>query len=135
MAKALLYRWFGVGAVPESERAAFEEKGIVLLDEGLRGSMTFRNYRAPGRRSWWRKVGMVGSVVVTKDRLAAFAFSQPIVYVLLAHERFAKLEITAEKAQVLCIAFDASDFSEAHSGRVECRFRTPLASQFEERLP
>jgi hypothetical protein len=41
----------GSGRLAEELRAALTAEGLVLLEENLTGSITYRNYRAPGQRS------------------------------------------------------------------------------------
>ncbi len=134
MSKALLYRWFGLGKLPVQVRAVLEKEGIVLFDEGIRGSVTMRNFRSPTRRSSWRRVGFVGSVVLTRRRLALFALSKPVINVPLDHQRFDALEISLPREDKLCIRFEAADFHDDRSGTLECRVRTPQARAFVEHL-
>ena len=49
MRKSLLYTLFRLGRVPREALSVLESEGIVVLEEGLRGSVTLRNFRAPGR--------------------------------------------------------------------------------------
>jgi hypothetical protein len=48
MAKTLLYRLFGVGKISWQLSSTLKVEGIVLLDEGISGSVTYLNFRAPG---------------------------------------------------------------------------------------
>lgn len=47
MAKTFLYRLFGYGKLPPYTRRQLEHEGIVLRDEGISGSATYRNFRSP----------------------------------------------------------------------------------------
>lgn len=134
MAKSLLHRLFGIGSVPGSQLPALREEGLVLVEEGIRGSVTYLNYRAPGRYSWRRRSWFVGSLVVTQQRFAAFAFSRPIVNVPLKAEYLAKIRCELESDSRLLITFDAGAFNAAASGTVECRFVTPKARLFIDQI-
>lgn len=135
MSKTLLYRWFGFGRLPKPMMPILEQEGIRLLDEGVGGSITFRNFRAPGKRYGYRKNWFTGSLVVTKLRCAGFAFRRPVINVPLEGPYLDKLDCSLEKeGAVLRVAFDSSDFHEDWSGMIECRFRTPKARHFLERL-
>ncbi|MEJ7848655.1 MAG: hypothetical protein WKF92_11275 [Pyrinomonadaceae bacterium] len=48
MSKTFLYRFFGIGGIPTNVRAEIEREGVVLFDEGIRGTVTYINFRAPG---------------------------------------------------------------------------------------
>jgi len=134
MGKTLLYRLLGIGRVPARERAAFEAEGVVFMDEGLSGSITLKHYRAPWRRCSWRKVWFSGSLVLTERRFAAFAFSKPLVNVPLDDPRLASLEVSAPREGVFCVAFEAADFRDDQSGRVECRWKASRAAELVDRL-
>jgi hypothetical protein len=134
MGKTLLYRLFGLGKVPRGILPNLEREGIVLLDEGISGSVTFRNFRAPGRRHSWKRSWFTGSLVLTGKRLAAFAFSKTIIDVSLDDDRINELRFSLDGETTLCVLFDPSAFHEDWSGTLEFRFSTPLARLFLERF-
>ena len=109
---------------------ALEQEGIVLLDDGVRGSITFKNFRAPGRRHSWKRTWFRGSLVLTQRRFAAFTSFRQIIDVPLVDERIDALHCSLEGEEKLCVAFDPSVFNDAWSGSVEYRFRTPKARLF-----
>lgn len=134
MGKTLLYRLFGLGKLPKRILPDLEQEGIVLLDEGISGSVTLRNFRAPGKRYSWRRSWFSGSLVLTGSRFAAFSFSKPIINVPLGDDRLNGLRRSLEGESALCVHFDPSAFHEGWSGSVECRFSTPQARLFFEQL-
>ena len=127
MKKSLLYRLFGFGKIPAQYRAALESEGVPLSDEGIKGTVTYRNFRAPGRYSKWKRQWYSASIILTKARLLAFRHSSQIIDVPLADERFRRLQFSLEDESNLLIAFDASLFHNDWSGTIEYRFKTPRA--------
>lgn len=135
MSASLLYRWFGVGRIPRPMRPVLDGEGVVLEDEGVSGTVTFRNFRAPGRRYSSRKSWFLGSLVITEIRFAGFAFRRPVVNVPIEGAHVEKLDVTLEKdGAVLCVGFEYADFNDDGSGRIEVRFRTDKAGEFHNRL-
>jgi len=134
MAKTLLYRLFGVGRIPRQWRATLEGEGIVLIDEGIGGSVTYRDFRAPGKRFAWRKVAFSGSIALTKTRLLALHYANPAINIPLDDERFGQLRISVEGEETLVVAFDPSLFHSDWSGTMEYRFRTSQAQTLFETL-
>ena len=67
---------------------------------GLRGSITYRHYRAPGERSNWSKEAIRAALVVTDRRLGVFARSRPIVNVAFDDARFTYLDLRVEHASL-----------------------------------
>ena len=134
MTKTFLYRLFGVGRMPAQWRTTIESEGIVLIDEGIAGSVTYRDFRAPGKRSAWRKVAFSGSIALTKTRLLALQYANPVINIPLDDERFKQLRISVAGEETLLVAFDPSLFHNDWSGTMEYRFRTSQAQTIFETL-
>jgi hypothetical protein len=129
MAKSLLYRLFGAGKIPAPLMSELKSEGIVLIDEGVKGSVTYRNFRAPGRAASWRRQGFPASIALTKQRLIALAFSQFAINVPLSDERIRAMHYSVEANGSLSVAFDASLFHADWSGTIEYRFKTAEAQR------
>ena len=134
MSKTLLHRLFGFGKIPKRYAPTLHDEGIVLIDEGIGGSITLKNFTAPGRRHSLKWSWFTGSLVLTEKTFAAFGFIRPLVYVPLAHERFSELDYSVIDDNTLFITFDPSAFDERSSGAIEIRFKTPKARLFAECL-
>jgi|SRR5215831_1543597 len=134
MSKTFLHRLFGVGTIPREWRTVIDAEGAVAVDEGIGGSITYRDFRAPGKSFAWRKVGFTGAIALTNTRLLALQYSNPAINVPLADERFEQLNISLEGGETLLIAFDPSLFHSDWSGTLEYRFRTSDAAAILEKL-
>jgi hypothetical protein len=134
MKKTLLYRLFGIGKIPAPYRAALTGEGILLSDEGIKGSVTYRNFRSPQRYANWKRQWYTASITLTQARLVAFQYSSPIIDVPFTDDRFRRLEFSLEDETTLLVAFDASLFHHDWSGTIEYRFKTPHAQAFLDKL-
>ena len=132
--KTLLYRLFGWGKIPKRLRPVLEGEGIALVDEGIGGSVTMRNFRAPGRRYSWRRTWFSGSLVLTEKRFWAFAFSKPLISVPLDDDSMAQLHCGLLDNGNLGIRFDVAAFHDGWKGTIECRFATDRASIFLDKV-
>jgi hypothetical protein len=128
VAKSLLYRLLGVGKIPKLLGDRLRMEGVVISDEGIRGSVTYRDFRAPGRYSSWRKQAFSGSVVVTNIRLVALRSSRFAVDVPFTDQRISRLQLSRERDR-LVMAFDASLFHDDWSGIIEYRDQTSQAEE------
>src|SRR3954471_1825603 len=106
MTKTLLYRLFGAGKFPEPLAAQLKGEGILFLDEGVKGSVTYLDFRAPGRYTNWRRQWYTASIALTEQRLMALRYSQTIINVPLADERIHKMQFSLEEGDTLLVAFD-----------------------------
>jgi len=134
MAKTLLYRLFGLGKTPAQLMTTLESEGILALDEGIKGSVTYRDFRAPGKYSAWRRQWFTGSIILTRARLVSLQSLSQAIDVPLTDERIRSMRISVEKEDTLLIAFDPSLFHPDWSGTIEYRFRTAEAKAFVEKL-
>ncbi len=134
MSQNILYRLFGLGKLPKDQRATLEAEGFVLIVEGIRGSITYKDYSAPGKSFSKKRSWFIGSLVITQKRVVAFAFFQRLLNIPFEDPLISKLNVAVEDDKCLCLSFDASDFYPDRSGTIECRFITSQALLFQERL-
>ncbi len=134
MKKTLQHRIFGWGKIPRRYAPTLHNEGIILLDEGIGGSITFIKFKAPGRYHSWKRRWFTGCIVLTERSFAAFALNRPLIYVPLEHENISELGCSIEESGALLVTYNASAFNEQWSGTIECRFKTPKAQMFRERL-
>ncbi|MBL7491136.1 hypothetical protein I6A60_27410 [Frankia sp. AgB1.9] len=124
----------GTGRLPADLRATLGAEGISFLAEGLAGSVTYRNYRAPGQRSSWRKEAVSGAIAVSSRRLVVWAGRGKHIDVPLSGPLLATLGITSEAPDRVRFGYDAGRFSSTRSGTVEVSLRTPQATRVAELL-
>jgi hypothetical protein len=134
MAKALFYRWFGLGGIPAPLMSELKAEGMIVCDEGVKGSVTYRDFSAPGKRSSWRRQGFAGSIALTRLRLVGLANANFLINVPLTDERLQAIHFTVESNGAFCATFDASLFHNDWSGTIEYRFKTPEAQRLVELL-
>jgi len=127
MAKTLLYRLFGIGKLPEQLIAEFRDEGVLFSDEGIRGTVTYRNFRGGGRISNWKRQWFGAAIVLTRKRLVAYRLRHPIIDVSLDDPRLKKMEFSIEEPETLAVCFDANLFQPDWKGRIEYRFATPVS--------
>ena len=134
MSTSFLYRIFGAGKIPAARRAELEAEGIVVLEEGLRGSVSYKRYRAPTKRSGRGREGIVGALALTEKRLVAFAWSKPILDAPFDHPALDKLSVKVKNEDKLVLSFEAEDFHDDRSGSVVYRFSTDRANTVQRRF-
>jgi hypothetical protein len=131
----LLRRAFlGSGQLPGELRSAVVAEEPLVLEEGLAGSVTYRNFRAPGQYANWRKEAVSGAIAVTGQRLVVWAGRFKHIDVPHDHPLRAGIQVAAERADRICFAYDAGAGNPSRSGRVEVRLRTTQATHVAELL-
>jgi hypothetical protein len=134
MAKTLLYRLFGIGRLPAALVAELQREDILFSDEGIRGTVRFENFRGGGRIFHGKRQWFGASVVLTRKRFVAYRLRSPVVDVMLGNPRLKEMEFTIEEPETMAIRFDAKVFQPDWKGRIEYRFRTPVARDIVEHL-
>jgi hypothetical protein len=124
----------GSGRLPDDLRTAIAAEGPLLTEEGLPGSVTYRNYRAPGERAALRKEATTGAFAITGERLVVWAGGLRHIDVPHAHPQRATIDVTVDRPGRVCFGCDADATDPARSGRVEVRLRTQQASRVAELL-
>ena len=129
-------RVFGFGRLPAALRRQLEaESAILYLAEGVTQAATLRNFRAPGVRCGVRKMGFVGSVVLTGERFLVKAGSYHHIDLDLAlgDPRLQQIAFVRE-GDTLVARFDASLKGADYSGEVEIRLHLPDSDELVKAL-
>jgi len=146
MKKTLAYILFKVGRIPMALMKELQSEVIEVYDEGIHCSLTFKNFKAPGRRETWRRIWFGGAIALTASRLVALSGTRFTTGIALSDDggrlinvpsdddRFRLMSVSLDKPDRLVIAFDASLFHHDWSGELEYRFRTQQAQHLLEAI-
>ncbi len=121
------------GKVPDDLRTQLQTEGLILCEEGIRVGLRFKKYKAPRQRFTGIK-NIAGYGALTQVRLVAKGYSRYHNDIPLASITSRNLEYGLRKGNCFYFAFEASDFYDDRSGRVEVRLFTPKAEEFQRRL-
>lgn len=132
--KSWLYKIFGAGKIRETLFNELKGEEIIASDEGIKSTLTYKNFRAPGRYSNWKRRWFAGAIILTNKRLILQQYSQPVINIELTDERFQKIKISLETEDTLLFEFEPQLFLENSTGQIEWRSRTPHAKVIHARL-
>ena len=127
MEKTLLYKLFGFGKMPSEIKESLQHEGIRFLEEGIRVSVTYKNFRTPVKYHSLKKEFFPGSLALTENRVIGFAYTKRIINVGFDETKFDYLDIVLEKEKKLAVTFDVSKFQDDMSGILTYRSSTPNA--------
>src|SRR5215472_8927871 len=94
MGKTWAYKLFRVGRIPAQLKAQFESEGVLLQEEGISGSTTYRNFHRPGVYFGWRREWYSASLTITRTRVVGLAYSSRIINVPRTDTRLQRIEIS-----------------------------------------
>jgi len=113
----------GSGTLPDDLRAELVAEGLDQEEEGIRGTVTYRRYRAPRRRAGWRREWIRAALAITDRRLLVAIRGRRFLDVPWDDPRLEQMELGIDGDHLL-IAFDPGLFDDRRSGRVELRLAT-----------
>lgn len=122
--KTLLYKLFGFGKIREPFLSELQNECLLAMDEGIKSTITYKNFRALGRYSNWKRRWMTGAIALTKKRLVLQQYSQPVINLKLTDERFQQIKTSLETEDTLLFEFEPHLFLENSTGQIEWRCRT-----------
>lgn len=132
--KSWLYKFFGAGKFNKNLLAEIKNEQIIASDEGLKSKLTYKNFRARGRYTNWKRTWLAGAIILTDKRLVLQTYSNPAINIELADERFRQIKVSLEAEDNLLFEFEPHLFLENSSGEIEWLFRTPHAKIIYDRL-
>lgn len=134
MIASLIQKLFKVGEISNELREEIEKEEIELSEEKISGSITYINFRRPGKRCNWNRRSAVFSLFIATEKLICLAGSKYLINIPFSDGRFRQMSFELEKDNVLIIGFESGLFHNDWSGQIECRFKTDKAKVFFEKL-
>lgn len=117
--------------LPAALREQLTGEGVLLIEEAVRGTITYHDFRTEhGRLDGRRRV--VATIVVTGQRLLIWAAGGKQVDLPVGHPGRVAVTISVHRKDWLRIETDAGRLGSARSGRVDYRFRTDQAARIRD---
>jgi hypothetical protein len=121
--------WDGRGGMPDSLRKELEAEGLELLEERMKGRVTYRGYMVVGQRPTSGDQPTIASLALTPTRL------------VVRGTQSVRLDAPPGPVQsdvkgdgVLVLRYDAADIYPSRAGTVEMELSTPRAADIHARL-
>jgi len=129
----------GRGQFKPELRAALESEGLVVLAEGLKGSIRYDNFKAPGKRFNGKVTGERLAIGISEERLAVCCRSGSVEMINspFTLDRLAAVEPSLPEEGRLALLIDYDRMPDAEgkvSGQLTIRAWTPEAPRIVEQL-
>ncbi|BCB77331.1 hypothetical protein GCM10022251_64760 [Phytohabitans flavus] len=122
------------GRLPDQLRAELAATDLLVLEEELLGTVTYRRYRSAREYTSWSREPAAGAIALAPNRLVVWANHMRHIDVPLAHPIWATIEVRAERPGRVRFTYDAGATNTAASGHVDVRLRTPQAERIVQLL-
>ncbi len=126
----------GDGRLSPQLRAELEAEGLVLIEEGLGGSLRYTHFKAPGRRFHGKVTPERIGLGISEERFVLYCRSgrAELVDSPFSNPRLQAVEITAEEDRLeILVDYDRLEVPKT-SGQVRIRVRTPAAARIAAEL-
>jgi len=127
----------GNGTLKPGLRAALESEGLVVLEEGLTGSIKYSHFKAPGKRFNGKVTGECFGLGISERRLAVYCRSGRVKLIdqPFTEPRLSAIDVSVDDNDrvALLIDYDRVDVPKV-SGQMTIRARTPNATMVVEEL-
>ena len=129
----------GDGSLKPELRERLEAEGVVIIDEGLRGSIRYDKFKAPGKRFNGKVTGERFGLGISEHRIVVCCRSGSVKLVdtEFGSPRLDKLTPEAEGEKLrLRVDYDGDPEAEAKrvSGQITIRATTPNATRIADEL-
>jgi len=124
----------GGGKLKPDLHAALESEGLVLVEEGLSGSVRYTHFKAPGRRFHGKVTPMRMGIGISEERCVVYGRAQLIDSKFTAPNfDWVDVGLHDDDKVSFRIDYDRGDVKNV-SGQVEVRAKSPNAARIVEEL-
>ncbi len=127
----------GNGKLDPKVRAALDSEGLVLVEEGLRGSVRYRRFRAPGRRHHGKVTGERIALAISEERFVVYcrSGSTALVDSSFTNPRLSVVDVALHGTDSVSIRidYDRADLPKI-SGEITIVVSTPNAATIVDHL-
>ena len=129
--------FLGNGKLKPGLRADLESEGLVIIEEGLRGSVHYRRFKAPGRRFHGKVTLERIALAISEHRLAMYCRSGRVELIDSAFSNpwMSAIDVSLDNYNTVSIRIDYDRVETPNvSGEIRIRVRTPKAASIVEHL-
>lgn len=129
--------FLGNGTLSQGVRAKLETEGLVVVEEGLTGSVRYQHFKAPGRRFHGKVTAVCVGLGISEERVAIYCRSgrSKLVDTLFSEPRLGAVEFALHGTDEVSIRIDFDrGVVPKVSGQMEIRVTSPNALRIVEEL-
>ena len=128
----------GTGELRPELRSALEAEGLVLIEEGLGGSVRYRHFKAPGKRFHGKVTGERIGLGISQKRVVAYCRSGrgKLIDTEWSNPKLGMVDVSLVDGDKVAILVDYDKQTDVPdvSGQLTIRMRTPNAPRIVEEL-
>jgi hypothetical protein len=131
MSKSLLYKLFGIGKLSNQQKLFLKKEKCILCEEGIKTSVTYTDFKAPGKHFRKKKEWCITSMILTGKRFVSQrGHKNFLINIPLDDKRLKEIELTIDKIKNLIVSFEANLFHDNWEGKIKFIFNVENATIF-----
>jgi hypothetical protein len=127
----------GTGKLKPDLVQELEAEGLVLIEEGCRGSIRYTHFKAPGKRFHGKITGERIALGISEERFVVYCRSgrAELIDSRFSEPRLRELELSVEGSDRVVILVDYARMGEPSvEGKIAIRAQTPRATEIVDQL-
>jgi hypothetical protein len=120
---------FGLARLPRKAAEVLEGEGLLFLQEGVRITVVYHLFKAPGRYFRNKRETAWGSLGISRVRMVGYAFRKKVLHIPFGSTESEAVKFSLFDHRVLVIDVDPSAAQPGREGRIEVRYHTPRAPE------
>ena len=125
--------FLGTGELKQELKAALEAEGLVLVEEGLTGSVRYSHFKAPGKRFNGKVTGERMGIGISQKRVVVYCRNgrSKLIDSEFASYRWSWVEVDVDQGEAVAFRVDYDKQTEEPKikGQITIRARTPNAER------
>lgn len=120
---------FRLSDLPAEAKRLMEEEGLLFIAEGVRITVAYHRFKAPGKYFRNKRETGWGSFAVSQKRIVGYVFRKRAIHIPIDRDEIRAVKFSCIDRKVLVMDFDPSVSDSRWSGRLEIRYHTERAPE------
>ena len=121
--------FFKLSDLPSRARKLVENEGLLFLAEGVRITVHYKVFKAPGKYFRNKRETSWGSLAVSEKRIVGYALKRRVIHLPLDREEFKSAKFSLVDGRVFVIEMDPSISDPRRSGSIQIRYHMQRAPE------
>lgn len=121
--------FFRLSDLPSKARGILEQEGLLFLAEGVRITVHYKRYKAPGRSFRNKRETSWGSLAISPERIVGYALRRRVIHLPFNGNLSKQAVFSLFEGKVLVIDVDPSIADPRREGSVQIRYHTHRAAE------
>lgn len=121
--------FFKLSDIPLTVRKTLEDEGLLFLAEGVRVTVHYKIFKAPGKYFRNKRETSWGSLAVSDKRIVGYVLKRRAIHLPFNREEVKSVKFSLVDGRVFVVEMDPSISDPRRSGSIQIRYHTDRAPE------